>query len=153
AGGPSPKVIPIEVQTGLPAIVITETLDSTAPARSPAYTAFTGLQSRRLNRNADVSSCSIGKSFPGVFDSGTRRFDAYRFLACRTAATQCVTVTLTNNTGDGTLFSAAYSENFNPNNLASNYLADAGSSFVKGFPGSYSFTVPGGSQFIVVVSE
>jgi uncharacterized repeat protein (TIGR01451 family) len=152
-GGPSPKVVPIEVQTGLPPIVILETLDSTPPAHNPAYTAFSGLQSQRLNRDGILSSCGFQKNFPGVFGTGTRRFDAYRFQACSTAATQCVTVTLTNNSADGTLFSAAYSGNFNPNNLANNHVADAAFSFVKGFPASYSFTVKGGSQFIVVVNE
>lgn len=152
-GGPSPKIFTVTVQTGLPPVVINEVLDSTPPAHNPAYTAFTGLQSPRLNRDGVLSSCGFQKNFPGVFGTGTRRFDAYRFQACSTAATQCVTVTMTNNSGDGTLFTAAYLGNFNPNNLASNHLADAAVSFPKGFPGSYSFTVPGGSQFIVVVNE
>jgi uncharacterized repeat protein (TIGR01451 family) len=153
AGGPGPKVFTVEVQTGLPPIVIAETLDSTPPARNSAYTAFTGLQSQRLNRDGLLSACGVEKGFPGVFGSGQRRFDAYRFQACSTAATQCVTVTLTDNTGNGSLFSSVYSGSFDPNDLENNYLADAAFSFVKGFPGSYSFKVPGGSQFIVVVNE
>src|SRR5262249_37390840 len=153
AGGPSPKVFTVEVQTGLPAVVISETLDSKPPARNAAYASFTGLQSHPLNHAGILSACGVPKNFPQLAGTGTRRFDAYKFQACSTAETQCVTVSLTDNTGDGTVFVAVYSGNFDPNNLASNYLADPGFSFVKGFPGTFSFNVPGGSQFVVVVNE
>jgi hypothetical protein len=45
------------------------------------------------------------------------------------------------------------SGDFDPNNLANNYIADAGISPVIGGRLIYSFTVPGGSQFVVVVNE
>ena len=59
----------------------------------------------------------------------------------------CVTAHLDNPCG---LFAAAYLGNFNPADLCQNYLADMGNSLTFG---SFSFTVPAGTNFIVVVND
>ncbi len=48
------------------------------------------------------------------------------------------------------IFATAYLDNFNQNNVAQNYLADAGGA---GPARSLAFTVPGGSDFVVVFSR
>jgi hypothetical protein len=153
SGGTSPKVFSFNVQTGLPQIVINSTLDGTAPSPGPAFTASTGLQTARLNRNGVVSACGAPKVFPNTTGAGTRRFDAYQFTACPTVTSQCVRVTLTSNTGNNTLITAAYTTSFDPNNLSTNYIADAGFSGPTGVPLVYSFDVTGGMTFIIVVNE
>ena len=51
--------------------------------------------------------------------------------------------------GAGYLFSAAYLDSFDPGDLSANYLADIGIS--PNPRGSYSFAVPAGATFVVVV--
>ena len=156
AGGPSPKVFTVEVPTGPPPISIATTLDATAPAPGPNFTTATGLQSPRLNRDGLTSFCASPKSFPGVFSTGTRRYDAYTFATCPgQGAPTCITVTLTNacTGGNSALFAAAFLDSFDPNNLVTNYLADAGFSNTTGEAQSFSFRVPSGRSFVIVVNE
>jgi len=49
------------------------------------------------------------------------------------------------------IFSAAYIESFNPSDLCTNYLADIGAS--PNSRGEYSFSVPAGATFVVIVHE
>jgi hypothetical protein len=90
-----------------------------------------------------------------VFATGARRFDAYTFATCPGSAPACITVTLTNacTAGVAQVFPMVYLGSFDPNNVAVNYLADMGFSPTGGQPGSFSFLVPGGSSFVVVVHE
>ncbi len=154
-GGPSPRLTTFNVLTGPPPLTITSTLDSLPPAPGPGFTTTTGLQSPRLNRDGIASACGGAKPCPGAFSSGTRQYDAYTFTNCATNATACVTVTLSTACTGATnnLFSTAYLGSFDPNSLCTNYRADMGSS-----PGtigtlSYSFNVPAGAAFTVVVHE
>jgi hypothetical protein len=83
----------------------------------------------RLNRNLALARCAAPKAFPG-FVSGNVRFDAYKFT----------------NTSP---------VDFDPSNIASNYLADAAFSTGNGVGTNFPFscTVPAGAKFTVVVNE
>ena len=71
---------------------------------------------------------------------------------------QCYTVTLTNNNGgsgecSGGLFGAAYLDDFDPNSLCTNYaFADTGFAAIT-TTASFSFNVPTGRNFFIVVEK
>ncbi|HNG34307.1 MAG TPA: putative Ig domain-containing protein, partial [Blastocatellia bacterium] len=152
-GGGSPKVLPFYVQTGQPPLTISSTLDAVAPNPGTGFTTSTGLQNARLTRDGNPTFCGTEKSCPGTTSTGTRRYDAYNFSNCSTVPS-CITVTLDTpcNTGGGSLFAAAYLGSFDQNNVCLNYLADPGLS-PGAVPAIFSFTVPAGANFTVVVSE
>lgn len=108
----------------------------------------TGAQNNRIFRDGTATNCK-GKAFPGTL-TGKFKYDAYRFQNTGNED-RCITVNLNKVSCSNTsLFAAAYLNCFNPNNIAQNYIADAGTSNVgKGF----SFNVPAKSQFVVVVSS
>ena len=71
-----------------------------------------------------------------------------------TGSSQCVLVTMNGSQCGGDkqpIFSAAYLGSFNPNNLCQNYLGDAG--FGTTGVEVYSFDVPAGATFVIVVEE
>ncbi len=141
-----PQTINFSVETEVP-ITISSTLDTTAPAPGTGFTASTGLQNLRLNRNGVASTCSAPKAGAATFGTGTRQYDAYVFTAVTSG---CVTVTLSG-TNAINLFSAAYNNaGFDPSSITSNYLADPGSSAASR---TYSFNVTAGQTFTIVVSE
>ena len=153
-GGPSPKVFSFTVKVGLPPTVITTTLDTTPPAGGTGFTATTGLQTPRIIRAAPAGTCGVNKAFPGVTGAGTRQFDAYSFTTCPSSAPYCVTVTLTNScTGNKQMFDALYSGTFDPNNLGTNYVADAAASNIVGGAITFQAPVGAGSTFVVVVAD
>src|SRR5262249_18869393 len=77
-------------------------------------------------------------------------YDAYQFK--NGPSNVCITVSLTAPLAD--VFSAAYTNSFNPTDLCSNYLADAGTSTQElPAPRIYSFNVVSNATFIVVVNE
>src|SRR6185436_5204310 len=82
-------------------------------------------------------------------------FDQYTLIN-NSSQSQCVTVTLTDN-GCGVnraIMSAAYLGSFDPANIATNYRADLGHSINAGDPqGVYSFDVPAGQQFVIIVYD
>jgi hypothetical protein len=147
-GGPSPKVLNFSIQTGRQ-FTVSSTLDATAPSLPAGFSsAITGTQTGRLNRFAPASSCGVNKPNPGVFDAvAGRRFDAYTFTAC---SDSCVTVNTTNTVNSIGLFTVVYNGAFNPDSVATNYLADPGSSG-PGVP--FSFNVVSGQTYTIVVSE
>jgi hypothetical protein len=110
-------------------------------------------QADRLGRDGQPSSCSgkgcIGGGFPG-----TKRYQTYTFRNDSVAAA-CFTVTINAALGGaGDIESVAYLGCYDPTNLCLNYLGDSG---VVGLgttiPNvSYSFVVPGQSDFVVVVN-
>ncbi|HLG16158.1 MAG TPA: S8 family serine peptidase [Blastocatellia bacterium] len=154
-GGGSPRAAAFSVQTGSPPMNIVSTLDTVAPNPGPTFTATTGIQNLRLTRDGDSTLCGLSEPCPGPFGAGTRRYDAYSFTTCPSPTPYCVEVTLTT-TCQGTnpaLFGAAYLGSFDPNNICTNYLGDAGVSRIDGGPASFSFNVPGGATFVVVVHE
>jgi autotransporter-associated beta strand protein len=107
-------------------------------------------QTARLG-TGDGTSCDVGKPCPGPAGSGNRSYDAYTFKNGATNA--CITVTLA--APSANLFSAAYSNSFNPANLCLNYLADAGTGTASlvGKTSTYSFHVPANATFVVTVNE
>jgi hypothetical protein len=150
-GGASanPKVFTFAIQAPQP-ITISSTVDTVAPTPGPSFTATTGTISVRHFRDGVPSSCGVAKAFPGTTQPGTRQYDAYTFTTCPTSAESCVTVTLNSANGIN-LFSAAYSGNFNADDLSQNYLADAG---LSGATRTYSFNIPAGQQtFTIVVTD
>jgi hypothetical protein len=112
-------------------------------------------QEDRLGRFGIPSGCG-GNDCPGGFGPGTRRFQTFNFRNNATLPA-CFTVTInaqTNVPGTGDIESAAYLGTYNPTNLCLNYLGDTG---IVGLGtsvpnASYSFVVPGQSDFVVVVN-
>jgi hypothetical protein len=156
SGGASPKVLPIFLTFGAQAPTITSTLDATPPLSGPGFNATTGISNTRLNRNGIASACVAPKAFPGLAGgAGDRRFDAYAFSTCAAGGPACVTVTLTNACAGAnpSMFGMAYLNSFDSTNLETNYLADAGVSQIAAGPASFSFEVPAGASFVVVVHE
>ena len=110
-------------------------------------------QADRLGRDGQPSSCS-GKGCPGGGFPGTKRFQTYTFRNNSVSAA-CFTVTINAALGGaGDIESAAYLGSYDPTNLCLNYLGDSG---IVGLGttipnASYSFVVPGQSDFVVVVN-
>ena len=105
----------------------------------------------RLFRDGNPSTCG-GKACPGPYGgSGPFHYDVYPFLN-NGAVDQCVTVSLNTACSSGqTIFSEAYLGSFDPGNLCTNFLGDSGSSPIP--TGVYSFTVPAGQVYSIVVNE
>jgi hypothetical protein len=108
----------------------------------------------RLGRNAISSVCGTAKACPGPITPIVPRFyDTFPFFN-PAAVPVCLTVTLNQSAcgapGAGVLVAGAYLDSFDPNNLCTNYLGDAG-----GSPdvGSFSVNVPGGHTLIVAVQQ
>jgi hypothetical protein len=90
------------------------------------------------------NSCSL---VPGLY-----HYRDYSFNNS-SGADRCVTVTLiTQCVGDNALFSAAYVGEFDPSNPCTNLVGDSGV-VSSGSNLTYSFTVPSGAEFTVVVDE
>jgi autotransporter-associated beta strand protein len=110
--------------------------------------------SPRMFRDATSSTCGAPKTCPGT-SGGAFNYESYTFRNGPSAA--CITVTLTAPVAD--LFSAAYTNSFNPAVPCENYLADAGDSTT--FPNilspsptrTYSFNVSANQVFVVIVNN
>ncbi|MCW5971098.1 MAG: S8 family serine peptidase [Blastocatellales bacterium] len=153
-GGPSPKALNFQVQTGPPPIDITSTLDAVAPPPGLNYTTTTGMQAGRMVRTIIASACGAPTPFPGIFSTLARRFDAYTFSSCPTSAPTCVTVTLRSPcTGNRGVFASVYLDSYDPNNIEMNYLGDIGDSPFPDEVLAFSFQLPRGRKFVVVVHE
>ena len=115
-------------------------------------------QADRLGRDGTPSGCA-GKACPGgIMTAGTRFFKTFGPFTNSAGAPACITVTINAATGGGPntgdIESAAYLGTYDPANLCLNYLGDSGISGLGTTVGSasYSFTVPAGAQFVVVVN-
>jgi hypothetical protein len=128
---------------------------------TPTFTSGSGVQqfsgsiaaagpnmSARMNRFTNTSTCSNITSFPGIFSTGAYPYTSYTYTNT-TGTTQCISSTVTSTSGN--IFMAAYSNSFDPANIATNYLADAGSSSVGGTPRTMSFNVPNGTTYVLVL--
>jgi hypothetical protein len=110
-------------------------------------------QADRLGRDGLISTCS-GKACPGGGFPGTKRYQTYTFRNDSGAAA-CFTVTINAALGGaGDIESAAYLGSYDPTNLCLNYLGDSAVVGLGTTLGntSYSFVVPGQSDFVVVVN-
>ena len=107
-------------------------------------------QTGRMFRNAIASTCASVKAYPGISSpTGLRFYDSYT-VTNPTNAPVCVTIGLTSGCGTS-IFSATYLNSYDPAALATNYLADHGSSFP--LTGFYEATIPANGTIVVVVHE
>jgi hypothetical protein len=111
-----------------------------------------------LNVELKNNGCA-GKACPGgIGTPGTRFFKTFGPFINSAGVPACITVTINAATGGGPntgdIESAAYLGTYNPANLCLNYLGDSGISGLGTTVGSasYSFTVPAGANFVVVVN-
>jgi uncharacterized repeat protein (TIGR01451 family) len=128
---------------------ISETLDTTAPAISPALgvASATGQQTGRINRFGVDSVCGGGKTFPGDFaTTGARQYDRYTITP---QVAGCVKVRMVAS-GNPSLFLMVASP-FVPATPGSNWVADPGASFIT--DNALSFTAVAGQSYDVVVHE
>jgi hypothetical protein len=135
-----------EVVAGCPVI------NGTLGSGSPDWPSTSGNQTGRLNRNGISSACGAPKSC-NIFDTTPgRAYDAYVFQNL-SGSSVCVAVNLNVLTQSGcNLQSNAYLGTYNPANVCTNYLADPGqSSGIPPSPTNFSFDVPGGMIFTIVV--
>jgi hypothetical protein len=124
-------------------------INASIASGSAQYPGVNGNQNGRLNRDANTSRCGLSKTAPSVLDTGTNfQFNAYTFTNT-SASPACVSVSSSNKSA-AAVFMVAYLGSFNPNNVAQNYLADAGGA---GEGRSFSFTVPANSDFVLVFSR
>ncbi len=109
------------------------------------------VQTGRLVRGNPPSTCDAPRACPGASTSDTfqRHYDSYTYTN-NTSSPICVTVRINSNCGDNALLSAAYLGSYNPTSLCVNYLADMG---LAGPTFSYSFNVPAGANYVIVVEE
>ncbi|HET9495365.1 MAG TPA: S-layer homology domain-containing protein [Chloroflexia bacterium] len=141
--------------TPTPVPIVEGTPEPTATATPCANTVIAGSImtddieiTGRLVANNVSSECGVQKPTPAVQLTTTLRLaDAYTFTNT-TGSSQCVTVRLDASTCDQPMYSVAYLESWNPDNLQENYLADQGYLGTNVF---YSFDVPAGATYIVVV--
>jgi hypothetical protein len=152
AGGTAPTVVLNFTVDTAPTITISTTLDAAAPTSGSSYTASTGLQTGRLNRNGIFSDCGAAKATPPLQDNlPNRRYDAFVFTA---STSGCTTVTLSttfNNAGNNMYLAVYGNGGYNPAVVTSNYLADWG--VTTGGLVTVGFDATAGQQYTVVVHE
>jgi hypothetical protein len=105
----------------------------------------------RLFRSGIPQTCPPS-TFCAIFGDPTpRHYDSYSF-ANTTGATQCVNInTDTPCTGTNFIFTGAYLNSFDPNNICTNWIGDSGSS--PNPAQAFDVEVPAGETLVVVVSE
>jgi hypothetical protein len=111
-------------------------------------------QTDRIGRDGRPSTCS-GKASPGGGFAGTHYYKTYTFTNTSGAA-RCYTVTINAAlNGPGDIESVAYDQVYDPTNIDTNFLGDSGISGLGTTVdhASYSFTVPAGHAFVVVVNS
>ncbi|MGI8586625.1 MAG: S-layer homology domain-containing protein, partial [Chloroflexia bacterium] len=147
-------------QTAISATQTAAAGSATATATTTACTVTTQgsitisdpLQAGRLITLVSASSCGTTRNCPGTFDTLNRHYKSYTYQNGGSTPA-CVTVNLTPACAGGLLIqSAAYLGSFDPSNLCANYLGDIGP-IPNLLGGSYSFTVPAGATYVVVVNE
>jgi hypothetical protein len=111
--------------------------------------------SPRLFRTDRPSDCAAPQPCDGASGTGPYLYDPYVFV--NGGATSCVTVSLFSNCaaqGRFSLHASAYFYPFTPGEVCTDYIADIGHSPADGDPSkSFSFEVPPGEQFVVVVNH
>lgn len=106
----------------------------------------------RFFRDGVPSTCTPKPACPGAFGAAGNVYDTYSFVNTQPVS-QCVTVTVTNNDPAISQFVSAHLGSFDPSNVCTNYLADAGSS-AAGAGGVVSFQVviPGSATMVLAVT-
>jgi hypothetical protein len=153
---------PIDFTLGLASDQASNTISFSIPtcqgapsqSRSGSITTADAIQNARMGRDSSPSGCAAGKGCPGPLGSGNRHFDSYTFTN-DAQVSACIKVNVTaasSCSGGNQIFSVAYLDSYDPQNLCTNYLADEGQSPDLGF-NNYSFNVPAGRNFVVVVDS
>ena len=142
-GGGTPTPTPTPTATPpCPPTVIAGSIDTNDPA-----------QNDRLNRGVISGCCGTTYSCQIFGDGQLHHYDAYTFTNT-TGSTQCVTVGIdTDCQGSNFIFTAAYLETFDPNNICTNWIADEGQSPIPGNPTPFSFNIEHDQTLVLVVSE
>jgi hypothetical protein len=149
---PSVTMTPTSIPTFQPTATITPAACATSVAIQGNLGANDQVASSGLVYDEVASTCANPKNCPGVVQD-TYIYDEYRFINTSGAA-RCITITIDGSDCGGPLgvTSAAYLGTFDLSNACANYLADTGdlSMHLTG-PLTYSFNVPAGAQFAVIV--
>jgi hypothetical protein len=136
---PTPTATPTASATCTP-IVINGSIDTGDPT-----------QTDRLFRSGIPQTCPASTSCAILGDGLPRHYDSYTFTNT-TGATQCVTIdTNTACTGTNFIFIGAYLGSFDPSNVCTNWIGDAGSS--PNPEQAFQVNVDNGQTLVVVVSE
>jgi hypothetical protein len=106
-------------------------------------------QTNRVARDGNPSTCS-GKAFPGETAAATIRYDTYTFTNTSGSAA-CIKVSIAANFS---VHSEAYLGSYDPANKGTNFLGDLGIAYAgNNSTASYSFNVPAGATYVIVVNE
>jgi hypothetical protein len=152
SGFANSQAYPFTITTGTTIFSNISSSMGATPPLGKAYTVISGQQNGFLTSNYTVSNCYYTMAAPAISDSAeVRQFDAYTFTNTQSTS-QCVTVTVNNINGwYGAIGTAAYdSLGFVPSNPSVNFI---------GYPGNpsptmqYSFSVPAGAKYTVVVND
>ena len=111
-------------------------------SNSVDYAGVSGDQDGRVERDGSPSVAGVAKAYPGTLGAGTNfAFDNYSFQNLSNSPSDA-TITYTGQAGldANGIFSVAYL-GFNPANVSSNYLGDAGFSVLAGSVGPQSYGV------------
>jgi hypothetical protein len=123
-----------------------------SPLAGSGYTVSTGTQAGRLSRGTTASACGSQLANPGILASAgfdPRLYDAYKFTNT-SPVSQCVTTIMSADSGLN-MYTAAYNDSgFVPDSPSTHFLAEPGQSTTAQ---TYSFDVPSGKSFTVVVHE
>ena len=116
------------------------TINGTLSATDPSLTVA------RVFRDGIASTCASAKAFPGTVPGSPFQYDAY--TVHNSGPSRFVTVNVDVGTCGTNVFTTAYSGSFNPANLATNYVADQGSSATQPF----SFVASANGTYVLMVS-
>ncbi|MEW6211906.1 MAG: HYR domain-containing protein [Acidobacteriota bacterium] len=129
------------------------TINGTLGSGSQDSPATSGQQTGRILNGLGNFNC--GSSNPCTLNTttGLRTFDAYTFTNPG-SSTACVTVdwTMTGCSLAQAMQFSARVGSFDPANPCANYVGDAGAGFSGEADGTFSFNVPAGQTFVVVVN-
>ncbi|HMA33653.1 MAG TPA: S8 family serine peptidase, partial [Chloroflexia bacterium] len=151
---PTASTTPLpSLTSGPPSATATPTV--CAVVTQGALTTADPQETLRMFRSDPPSSCGTAKACPGTTNVGPDYYHTYTYVNT-TGSAACISVTLDPQTCSGSagttaLHSSAYLDSFDPASLCFNYLGDIGAS-PSTSPKSYSFTVPAGHTFVVVVN-
>jgi hypothetical protein len=126
--------------------------EAVAPTINGQIAAGDPTQPNRIFRDGTPTTCT-NTPFPGTNADPSpvnRRYDQYNFTNT-SASPACIRVTFrADNAG---IHSVAYLGSYNPANISQNYLGDSGAAYTANTFASYSFTVPAGATYVVVMHE
>ncbi|MFL6231446.1 MAG: M36 family metallopeptidase [Pyrinomonadaceae bacterium] len=107
-------------------------------------------QTNRVARDGNPSGCGGSKAFPGETAVATIRYDQYTFTNT-SGSPACIKVSIAANFS---VHSEAYLNSYDPANKGTNFLGDLGIAYAgNNTTASYSFTVPAGATYVIVVNE